>query len=87
MMKVKRGRGMPEGTRQKPELYTEILRVLEQDQGDAGDGLTATAISTALGKNRDTVCLYLNDLVKQKKVRCKRLANWKLYRIAAIKKH
>ena len=76
-MKVKRGRGQPAGTRHKPELYAGILEVLKKQ--DPGKGLNATEISNTLNQNRDTVCLYLDDLVKQKKIRCKRVSHWALY--------
>ena len=46
---------------------------------DPGKGLNATEVSTALKQNRDTICLYLDDLVKQKKIRCKRVSHWALY--------
>jgi hypothetical protein len=77
--------GKPVGTRSIPTLHAEILRVLQEDKDQSGDGMTAYAISKALAVPDPTIRLYIGDLVKQKKVSSKRIAGMTLYRIRAKK--
>jgi hypothetical protein len=79
-------RGKPLGTRQKVGLYDEILEKLWDDKHTKGDGMTAFAISKALGQPYPTVQQYLADLVSQKKVRSHKIVNMTLFSIKTQKK-
>jgi hypothetical protein len=78
---AKRPRGKPPGTRQKEGLYTEILKKLQEDKDQGGDGYTAFAISSYLAKTHQTVQQYLADLVAQKKVKCRKISHMVLFSI------
>jgi DNA invertase Pin-like site-specific DNA recombinase len=73
--------GKPPGTRQKDGLYTEILKKLQEDKEQGGDGYTAFAISKYLGETHQTVQQYLADLVAQKKVRQRKIYKMVLFSI------
>jgi predicted ArsR family transcriptional regulator len=64
--------------REKPGLYKEILGVIAQDT--QRDGLTAYAISRALGVNDMTVRKYLDDLVTDGRLTRRKVSNLILYR-------
>lgn len=74
MTEPKRSVGRPAGTRENKTLHADILRVLQQDKDDRGDGMTAFSVSKAVGKNVPIVQRYLADLVEQKKVTSKKIA-------------
>jgi len=54
----------PTGTRDKPEVYSQIINHLRKHP----EGQNAYSIHQALGINDVTVRTYLADLVEQKKV-------------------
>lgn len=81
MTEQKRGRGKPAGTRQHKELYQEIKNKLWDDYRSKGSGMTAFAISQAVGYPYPTVQQYLDDLVKEKEVKSQRVANMTIFTI------
>jgi hypothetical protein len=76
-----RPRGKPFGHRAKPQLYDQIIGLLERDRQSKGDGMTACAVSKSLGVSDPTIRLYLNDLQSQKRVTCRKIAGMVLYRL------
>jgi hypothetical protein len=78
---ITRPRGKPRGYRSNKTLHDQIFNILKEDKEQKGDGLTAFAISKALGTPDPTVRLYLDDLVAWKKASAKKIANMTLYRV------
>ena len=75
-----RGRGRPIGTRSKPDLYKNIMSLLERPPADKKDGITAFDISKALEIPFPTIRQYLEDLVASKNVSSKKVYRMTLYR-------
>jgi hypothetical protein len=78
---ITRPRGKPLGYRSNKTLHDQIFTILKEDKDQKGDGLTAFAISKALGTPDPTIRLYLADLVAWKKVSERKIANMTLYRV------
>jgi len=76
-----RSRGKPLGTRSNKTLHADILQKLQEDKDSKGDGMTPFALSKSLAIPDPTIRLYLGDLLEQKKVSVKMIANMTLYRI------
>ena len=74
--------GKPRGTRLNLTLHAEILWILEQDQKQNGDGMTAFAISKAVAASDPTTRLYISDLVEEKKIVVKTIAGMTLYQLS-----
>ena len=61
-------RGKPFGYRANKTLHDEIVKMIEQDKADGGDGMTIAAISQALGQNFNTIKNYTADLLEQGRI-------------------
>jgi hypothetical protein len=58
-------RGKPLGYRANKTLHGDIVKMLDQDKANGGDGMTIAAISQALGQNFNTTKTYIADLRQQ----------------------
>lgn len=78
-------RGKPAGTRTKPELYGKIMALLNAERDTGGQGMTAFRLHTTLKVPDPTIRMYVNDLVREGKVKARTVANITVFRPAPVK--